>query len=526
MNKRMTITLACVAMFAGCGGGGDSGGTVVSGADAGSNAGSGQTQSSLSFTQMSGTRLVWQGTQAGPGVDYVGAQRLQVSLDEHGVALASWQNTLNWKVMTSVTGPDGQWSAATSLPVPTRMELGYLQRTNAAGQRVLLAARGDDSVGDYHNVAFFYTPSIGWSDAVPLKRDPVGGYLSRSDLTVADDGTALLAVDGYDLKGGLTSTAVPAELYRLRPDGAQATGITTFRINNQGKPDPYAFTQVQDAAFVMPRQDSHDFKNRGYFFWRESDYSSGTSGNYFPLGVAGAEVSPSALYTSEARGLNIPNVGTVSNGRCGVEAKASDTRNAAVIWGKGDGMGRCQLMATRISEDGGWHTRTDALGSSAIAVQPPKLLMDDAGNALVIWAVTNGQAWSYWWSQSLAGGGWSEPADLLASLGVNGPAGFLIDLDGIEMNAAGEAVVAFSTMDLKAPGVIIDLLSYARFNFQAGWQRGAVIASGRTGGTFQAQSVVNRNGKAMIVYIVAPCGLHPDGNGPICEASSVYEYTL
>ncbi|WP_070107503.1 hypothetical protein [Burkholderia plantarii] len=527
MNKRMTMTLACVAMFAGCGGGGDSGSTVVSGADAGSHAGSGPTQSGSTFTQMSGTQMIWEGAQPGPGPGYIGAERLRVSLDEHGVALASWQNTQTMQIMTSVTGADGQWSAATSLPGAIEWD-SYAQRTNAAGQRVLLAARRDADSGGYHKVTFFYTPSIGWSDAVQLKRDPVGDF-SKSDFTVADDGSALLAVNGYDLTSGMTNTEAPAEVYRLRPDGAQATGITTFRINDQGKPDPLAFTRVQDAVFVMPRQDSHDFKNQGYLFWREygfsGAYSSGAPRRYFSLGAIGAVVSSPALHTSEARSLHVRNVDNDNAGNCWIEAKASNTRNATVIWGQGDGTGRCQLMATRISEDGGWHTRTDALGSNTIYFQAPKLWMDEAGNALVAWTFFDSSGPHYLWSQSLAGGAWSQPADLLTSLGVDSPAEFQIDFHGIEMNAAGEAVAAFSTRDPKVGGSAYSL-AYARFDFLAGWQRGAVIASGRIASAFQAQSSVNRNGKATIVYSVTPCRPRPDQNSVGCDRETVYGYTF
>ncbi|SDI04814.1 hypothetical protein SAMN04487926_111121 [Paraburkholderia steynii] len=518
-GKRTLIAMCCALTVSACGGGGTDSSTGADNVqDSASNtAGRGQTNQAPGFTQASGTQQLWEGTN--PTVPMTP----QVTLDDKGTAVASWIEGISGELITSVAEANGHWSSANVL---TKGSINsgntYALRTNSSGQRVLVVPKFNTGAGSYPYAVYFYGPSSGWSDPVPLNRQLAAVSPDASDIQVTGDGTALMSVLSYN-PFEKNQPVGPAELYRLRPDGAQKTGLTTVSMSVLGTPLPSQETSVGGAFFAMPPQDSAAIKNQGYLFWQEA---GGGSQPYSSLGLLGAIITSPPFYTTDARGIaqNVA-AGRVTCSSRGVpQAMTSIARTATVIWGDPTSAGTCTLKATKFDEDHGGQARTDTLGSQDTDLSEAKLLMDGSGNALVLWTETskNGTVTRYKWSQSLAGGEWSAPADLASTFGLTDDV--ITRRPAIAMNQAGDTVLAVVTGSANLTNHT-GKLSYVRFNFKTGWTQKTEIAGGRFFSGFEAGVDINRGGKAIVLYRVAPCF---DATGPesSCTPTSIYAYAM
>ncbi|NIF72584.1 MULTISPECIES: hypothetical protein [unclassified Burkholderia] len=530
MKKKNLLAVCCVVAFAGCGGGGDSNGGATGGAkDAG--AGDSNTTGATRFIQAAGTQRVWDEGLKADGTFVAFPIKLQVTLDDNGIALASWRDGFADRLMTAVAGADGQWSTAEKLASGVDDGFPYALRANSAGRRVLLVMKARVHDGDYPYAAYFYTPSVGWSAPVPLTRQLAANDPGASDLTVDDDGTALISVRGYDLLGSSSQNrAVPAELFRLSPDGAKTTGVQTVPMSPTGSPMPSGGTSVFNTVYAKPPRNSAGNTGTGYLFWQET----AQPGN-FTSSILGAMLETPPRYTVPASNIQVSTLNAAGSSPtyssiCGsslLQAKASGKFKATVLWGDVTSAGKCRLMATRLSELPSFQAQTDVLdvtpeGNNG-ALSGAKLLMDDSGNALAIWASSNDSGTHYWWSQSLAGAAWSRPADLKSSLGIADDMN--VWSSAVAMSAGGDAVFVAATKSKYQTPDAKDQLSYAHFGFGAGWGSRTVIAEGVSTSGIQVNVDINRRGKATIMYVAAPCD-DTSNAGKTCKSAAVYAYNF
>jgi hypothetical protein len=532
MSKRNLVILSCLAVFAGCGGGEDAG-PVVAGTTGSGNAGSEPTSRVASFTQAAGTQRIWEGVAIGSGDLPAMPSYPQITLDDRGMALASWRDLLGpSQLVTSVTDGDGKWSAAQVLAgsagIASRYS-SYVQRTNAAGQRVLLSSQSGEYADSAVNHAFFFTPSIGWSGAVPLSRELAADSPIASDLTVTDDGTALVSVLGYDSLANPRDTTAPAELYRVRPDGAASVGLTGVSIAENGLILAPRQSTHRRAAFAMAPRDPDVAAIQGYFLWQEVSLSLP---QYSSLGVLRPSIDGAqTTFPHRAFGMHMSDehfpAGSPFAATCDTAGlpigKASSALSAIFILGVGTSSGECMLVPSLYAEtDSSWGISTSTIATGDL--HDVRLLTNEAGSALLLWSQTDRSTGSteYWWSQARNGHQWDWPARLAKALGVDDTA---LGSVAMAMNPAGEAVIAFSTKGPRLQNLRSGQLNYARFNFKSGWSGKTEIAQGNYNLGFGIAVDINRNGKAVVLYTVAPCFVPGDAKTN-CTSPSVYAYTL
>ncbi|OLL30860.1 hypothetical protein BTH42_14890 [Burkholderia sp. SRS-W-2-2016] len=518
MNKKHTlfkqtlVSACCAFALVGCGGGGGSDGAPVAN-DANATGQASENSSSVAFSQAHGNVLLAQGNVL---------VQPHVTLDDAGTAVAIWAEGFTSELYASSSDAAGNWTTPSLITKDVHLGFAYALATNTAGQRVLLAEMSTPTHGVESSAFFFKPGDAGWSAAVPLSRTLAALYPDSSDLQVTSDGSALISVKPYDTSGPSSANRTgPAELYRLRPNGAQTTGIQSIAMSATGKPIPSARLSNAGAVFALPPTGAENaFRTDGFFFWQEAD---GVPPGYSSLAVLRAQYDQPFI-TMEARGLyQNTAAGSATCSAQLLRAAAASISSAVVLSGDmAIDRKQCILKATRIDTSLGWDVKTFVLSSPGADVSDAKLLQDGNGRVLAVWAEksTDDPRSRYMWSQSLANGIWSTPTELALSLGI--PADSMTALPAVKMSLSGDAVLALTTTDHASTGK----LSYSRFDFASGWSAPVGVAEGKVSLGFVADIAINTAGKAVIVYSVTGCPDYQRSGLWNCGKNSAYAYFL
>jgi len=85
--------------------------------------------------------------------------------------------------------------------------------------------------------------------------------------------------------------------------------------------------------------------------------------------------------------------------------------NAIAVWAQSDGM-RYNIMANRYAAGSGWgttqpiETNDGEANHLLIESTPPQVAFDASGNAIVVWSQSDGTRWNIWSNRYIAGSGW------------------------------------------------------------------------------------------------------------------------
>ena len=91
--------------------------------------------------------------------------------------------------------------------------------------------------------------------------------------------------------------------------------------------------------------------------------------------------------------------------------------NAFVVWTQDDGYGH-RVWFSRYEPASGWSNAEKLPGQSYADASDAKVFLDDDGNAMALWALSDGASRRIWASRYLPGQGWSTP-QLVTSSGVD-----------------------------------------------------------------------------------------------------------
>jgi hypothetical protein len=155
--------------------------------------------------------------------------------------------------------------------------------------------------------------------------------------------------------------------------------------------------------------------------------------------------------------------------------------NAVAVWAQSDGS-LTHIRANRYVAGSGWLTpiRIDSDNTNATA---PQVTVDGSGNAVVVWA----QAGSIWAARYTAGVGWSTAT--IISIGGTGA-----DTPQIAMDANGDAVAVWTYLN----GAVHEIWAN---HYTAGWGWGTVTIIGDNAGDAGMPDVaMDGNGNAVAVW--------------------------
>ncbi len=164
--------------------------------------------------------------------------------------------------------------------------------------------------------------------------------------------------------------------------------------------------------------------------------------------------------------------------------------NAVAVWWQFDDT-HSDIWASRYSIDSGWSPATlvELNGSDAIN---PDLAIDAHGNALVVWAQSDGAHRTIWGNRHVVGSGW-ETASIVGSANAGDAAG----LSDVAMDASGNAIAVWDQFN-GADGYSNIWANH--YSVGAGWGTATVIGSGTSVVVEHARVAIDPFGNAVAVW--------------------------
>lgn len=524
------LSVCCVAALYGCGGGGGDGGSASNGGnnEQSNSQTNGDTPSnSAPYSQADGTVLVSDKISGS-----VFTLRHKLTLDDSGRAVAMWmEGDKDLQLMAVDTDAAGmRWNSPQR--IATESQSDFDLTTNRAGQRVALELRRSTGTEAPAPRLHFYRADTGWAAPVSVKGNLLVNSARRASLTaLEDDGSATLIT-----RGNATDSFKPSfEASRVLPDGTQNIVQPGYPLTRSGQLLTNGTWSTVGAAFaVAPR--TGEIPPHGYLVWQNviRDNTNITVNPIIAVGALGTFIERPAI-TMSATNLNVldENHKWLSGADCPRDllkaASVDDRYTVALSAGVSSSSlangFECSLNVTRIDRRTvTQNIKTDALSAPDASVDKAQLMVDRNGNALVVWHERSRNR--YMWSQSLAYGNWSSPADLSSTLAL---AENILDGMEIKLNDQGQAVAALETYARNPKESSFQRnLAYARFDFQNGWGKPSEIATftvnGNSVSALDIDVAINHAGKAMVTYLVPRCYISQ--KEPNCSVSSLYSYSL
>jgi hypothetical protein len=211
-------------------------------------------------------------------------------------------------------------------------------------------------------------------------------------------------------------------------------------------------------------------------------------------GVGSAFRPFSSVYTPYVGWTAPVELDTARAGNAEHPAVAVNTAGRAVaVWVLRDGA-QASLYAAEYAPGGGWST-PQVVESRAEPVSTPRVAVDDAGNALVVWRQSDGTAESTWAARLQVGVGWSAPLLLESAAGA-------VTMPALAAVPSGEALVAWTQPD--AGGMA--RVRASRFAPETGW----TVTEQLTEAAVEAPvaTALSLDGSAVLVFR-APVGPAP-----------------
>jgi hypothetical protein len=165
-----------------------------------------------------------------------------------------------------------------------------------------------------------------------------------------------------------------------------------------------------------------------------------------------------------------------------------DSGNAIVVWGQVDGTGVDSIYANRYVAGSGWGT-PDVIESGSGIAQSPHIAMDSSGSAIAVWRQEDGTGVdSIYANRYVAGSGWGTAGLIESGSGT-------AEGSSIAMDSGGNAIAVWEQDD----GTGINSIYANRYAAGSGWGAATAIESDdlNAGGPIIA---VNGSGNAVAVW--------------------------
>jgi hypothetical protein len=171
------------------------------------------------------------------------------------------------------------------------------------------------------------------------------------------------------------------------------------------------------------------------------------------------------------------------------QVKFDDAGNAMVVWARSDGNGLSSIWANRFTA-AGWGTATLIETNTGDAFSP-QLAVDAAGTAMAVWAQSDGTRVNVWANRYTAGTGWGSAVPIESN--DTGDASF----PQVAVDTNGNAIAVWQRSD--GVGALINLWAN-RFSVGNGWGTAALIETESSGSAGQQRVAFDPFGNAIVVW--------------------------
>lgn len=178
------------------------------------------------------------------------------------------------------------------------------------------------------------------------------------------------------------------------------------------------------------------------------------------------------------------NAGSVSDSKVACD----NFGNALVVWSQSDGT-RSNIWANRYIRGIGWDTAHLIEFNDAGSASNPQIVINNEGDAFVIWIQSDGTRDNVWASRFIAGWGWATT--VLIETDDAGPA----SSPHVACDDAGNAIAVWSQSDGTRKNIWAN-----RYTAGSGWGVAALIETENAGDAFNPRVAVDGNGNAIAVW--------------------------
>ena len=161
--------------------------------------------------------------------------------------------------------------------------------------------------------------------------------------------------------------------------------------------------------------------------------------------------------------------------------------NALAVWAESDGT-RDNIWSNRYTVGGGWGSPELIESDDSGSAESPRVAVDAAGNAVAVWYQSDGLRTSIWANRYTAGAGWGT-----AALIETDDTGYALE-PRVAVDAAGNALAVWRQADGARWNVWAN-----RYTTGVGWGTAVVIET-NNGGTGYPQIAMDSAGNAMAVW--------------------------
>jgi len=456
---RAGLALLCTAVLAACGGGGGGG-------DGGGGGGGGNTPHTIGgrVDGLTGAGLVLQ-NNGGNNLAVSAAGNFQFTQTvAHGAAYA----------VTVLTQPQGQACAVANGSGTANAAVSNVVVTCAAP----LTLEGSTPAADATGVDRSAALTLGFSAPVDVSTVAANVTLSRAGRTVpaaaAGSGATVTVTPQSPLMPLATYTVAAAT--GLRGQGGQTLG-STASVSFTTRDGAWQGAQSIEAGAgdAFDPQIAFDTTGNALAVWQQLD---GTRtkiwANRYTAGVGWGTPAP----------IDADNGGAAHYPQVAIDASG----NGLAVWRQFDGQLN-SIWANRYTASAGWGTPTRFDTRSAGNAEFPQIAFDTGGNALAVWAHSDGSRTHIWANRFAVGSGWSTPARIETS-----DTGSAYEPQ-VAFDASGNALAVW----VKSDGTRYNLWAN-RFAAGAGWGTPVLLESADGGDAARPQLAFDAAGNAIAVW--------------------------
>ncbi|MCE9658547.1 MAG: immunoglobulin domain-containing protein [Burkholderiales bacterium] len=307
------------------------------------------------------------------------------------------------------------------------------------------------------------TTAKSWGTPQLLRTD---GDDTNTTAELAMDGSGnALVVWGQEFSSSLSRVDIWSNRFTVGAGWGTAQVIESNDLSSTSNSQPFVAADAAGNALVV---------------WYQSSGSGSFNSIWANRYTAGAGWgTPELIETGNAGSAYSPNVAVDRNG------------NGLAVWAQSNGV-RYSLWANRYTVGAGWGTaeliETDEAGDVAWFASPPSIAFDPSGRAIVVWQQSDGTRDNIWANRYTPGVGWGT-AELIETDNA-GRARF----PQVAVDAAGNALAVWAQSD----GTRDDIWAN-RYVVGTGWGTPQRIETG-DGGASDAQVAFDASGKAMATW--------------------------
>jgi len=182
--------------------------------------------------------------------------------------------------------------------------------------------------------------------------------------------------------------------------------------------------------------------------------------------------------------INVYNAGNADDPHIAFDASG----NALAVWKQYDGT-RFNLWANRYSAGSGWGNAAMIETDNAGSAWAPQIAIDASGNALAVWAQSDGAHFNIWANRFSVGTGWGNAVLVETNNTRNAYS------PKIAVDASGNALAVWEQSD----GTRYNIRA-SRYTVGSGWGNAAMIETDNAGDAVEPQIAIDISGNALAVW--------------------------